>query len=444
MRISFGLEDYAFRQKDEKIPVIWDTSRIVNGHILIVGRSGSGKTTLLRRFFSQAQTQSNSVRVHVMDVHGDIDINGASRVQFSESTDFGLNPLKISEDPHFGGVRKRVQSFIATLNRTSSRVLGPKQEAALRNILMDLYAANGFYPDKPESWRLNDGVQRRFPKKFPNIEDAHRFAYAKLKQMFLGSDIKAVKALEEVNRKATALQSKLKRFNGAQNSEIEKLETEFKRVGELAIEAFTDYVENIKTGQELDSLLKYDSAEVMKSVADRLENMRATGIFKNQLPPFDSNAQIWRYDIRALSEEEKRMFVEFRLQEIFAEAVQRGPVSEIKDMICLDEAHQFFRDDEDNILNTIAKEARKFGVALICASQSPTHFSDDFIANVGTKVILGIDQMYWDGTVRKMRIEPKMLDYVVPLRTIAVQINNKADAKSQFKQVAVGKGSSND
>ena len=89
----------------------------------------------------------------------------------------------------------------------------------------------------------------------------------------------------------------------------------------------------------------------------------------------------------------------FRLEELFAEAVQRGEQKTIRDVIFLDEAHIFFDDNPDNIINTIAKEARKFGVALICISQSPTHFSEDFIAAVSTKVILGIDELYWKGSV---------------------------------------------
>jgi hypothetical protein len=77
------------------------------------------------------------------------------------------------------------------------------------------------------------------------------------------------------------------------------------------------------------------------------------------------------------------MFVEFKLQEIFSSALERGPVRReeeglLRDIMIIDEAHLFFRDDENNILNTIAKEGRKFGLGLICASQSPTHFSEDF------------------------------------------------------------------
>ena len=86
--------------------------------------------------------------------------------------------------PDFGGVRKRIQSFMSAINKTS-RKLGSKQEAALRNILYDLYAANGFYDGKPESWKLKDGVQRKYPKKHPTVEDALRFSSFKITSSFL-------------------------------------------------------------------------------------------------------------------------------------------------------------------------------------------------------------------------------------------------------------------
>jgi hypothetical protein len=443
MKIQLGLDDYANRQRNEKLPVYWDSREVVNGHILLVGKSGTGKTHTLRKFIRDgiASAHGRPARFHVMDVHGDIEIPGCSSVMFSESTDYGLNPLKINPDPSFGGIRKRTQSFLSTLNRTQSRELGTKQEAVLRNIVLDLYAANGFYADKPESWRLEDGVARRFPKKYPNIEDCYRYAYAKLKQMYLGADSKTVKVLEEVNRKTSSLQSRLKKLNNAKDEECEKLEADIAKLSDQTIEAFSEYITGIKTGQEIDTLLKYDSKDVLKSVVDRLENMKATGLFKNRLPPFDYRNPVWRYDLCALNEEEKRMFVEFCLQDLFASAMQRGPVDDIMDVMVLDEAHLFFRDDEDNIVNTIAKEGRKFGLALFCASQSPTHFSDDFVANVASKIILGIDQMFWDAAARKMRIDPKMLGYLVPQQTITAQINNKGSSKSAFRQIYVGSGS---
>lgn len=436
MKIVLGYDVLAAKE-GKKTPVVWDSERLINGHVLLVGKSGTGKTWTLRKMVSQLQRQAKSTfRVHVMDLHGDIDLEGASTVKFSESTQYGFNPLMINPDPDFGGVRKRVQFFMGALNRTS-RKLGTKQEAVLRNILVDLYAANGFMEGKPETWKIEDGVTRKYAKKHPTLEDAYKFAQFKLKSMFLGTSSKAVGALELLNKKSAQFHMKQKQVVKAAHSaeDKEKAELELKKLGEEAVALYYEYVQSIQTGLELNDLMKYDSKEVMKSVVERLENLNATGIFKSAQPPFDPEASIWRYDIKALSSDEKKMFVAFNLENIFLKAVQRGVQNDVVDIIIVDEAHNFLNDDPENILNIIAKEARKFGVGLICASQSPTHFSDDFISNVSAKIILGIDQMFWDGSVRKLKIEQKLLEWIVPHQRLVVQLNNKGETRNNFQGV---------
>ena len=61
--------------------------------------------------------------------------------------------------------------------------------------------------------------------------------------------------------------------------------------------------------------------------------------------------------------------------------------------------------------------------------QSPTHFSEDFLANVATKILLRLDEMYWDSTVRKLKIDMNTLKFIVPKKAFAVQIKT-SDAKS--------------
>lgn len=432
MKVRFGT-DSATLKSGQNAPVVWDSSRVINGHMLIMGKSGTGKTYTLKKILDQMQEQSQKgVRVHIMDVHGDIEVPGASTVKFSESTQYGFNPLMINPDPDFGGVRKKIQSFLAALNRTQMK-LGSKQEAVLRNILIDLYAANGFYEGQPKSWLLNDGVTRKFPKKYPTLGDAAKFANYKLKSMFLGTNSKAVGALEAVNRKVSQFYVKQKNLHKS-FSDLDKkaMEDDIKRTVEEAQELYNNYLNSIQTGMELTDLIKYDSKEVMKSVVERLENLNAIGIFKPEAPPFDPRCNIWRYDIRALSVDEKKLFVSFMLEAIFLLCVQRGVQDEIREIIVLDEAHNFFNDEPDNITNVISKEARKFGTAMICASQSPTHFSDDFVANVGTKIILGLDQMFWDGSVRKLKLDLAALEWIVPHYKMLIQINNKAELKNRF------------
>lgn len=439
MKIDFGV-DSAFVKQGKKETVIWDTKKVINGHMLLVGKSGTGKTYTLKKIINQLEEQSgHKIRIHIMDVHGDIDIPGASTVKFSESTQYGFNPLMINADPDFGGVRKKIQSFLAAINRTS-RKLGTKQESVLRNILLDLYAANGFYEGQPKTWKLDDGVQRKYPKKYPTLEDAYKFASFKLKAMFLGTSNKGVAYLEVLNKKVNQFYSKQKNFHKTL-SDTDKLqmEKEIEKVTEETLEVYTAYLKSIENGMELNDLMKYDSKEVMKSVVERLENLNAIGIFKSEIPPFDLDNNVWRYDIKSLSLDEKKLFVSFVLESIFLKATQNGLQDDLQEIIILDEAHNFFNDEAENITNIISKEARKFGVGLFCASQSPTHFSDDFLSNVGTKIILGLDQMFWDGSVRKLKIDQSALEWIIPHQRLVMQINNKGELRNRFLWVILNK-----
>src|SRR3546814_532129 len=145
MQIKYGIDAAAYHKNKQLKPVIWDSRTVVNSHCLMVGMSGAGKTYHLRKMISEMRqtNEGRPLRFHVFDVHGDIEIEDASSVMFSEQTQYGMNPLRVNPDPHFGGVRKKVQGFISTMNRVS-RALGTKQEACLRNILYDIYARHGF------------------------------------------------------------------------------------------------------------------------------------------------------------------------------------------------------------------------------------------------------------------------------------------------------------
>lgn len=486
MRIDFGLDARSLKIGVNN-SIIWDSQSVVNGHCLLVGMSGSGKTHRLREMIAQ-MTQSGDTlpRVHVFDVHGDIEISGASSVMFSEQTDYGLNPLRVNPDEHFGGIRKRVQAFISTINRVMHS-LGPKQESVLRNLLYDTYAARGFKIDDPSTWVIEEddghlmsdgfedrlyidvplaekeqakilgarwspdmrcwyvrtshyvGTVTRWPPKtlrrtHPCITDILRHARNILQMQFLGTGAEATVCLEAANRAAGQFQRKLmdELRRGNQGYEDEKLTEQILKAKTRAIESYEKYVASIVSGKELDNLLKYDSMMVLKSVVDRLENLEAIGIFKPTSPPFDPRVPIWHYNLKALSMEERKLFVHFRLGEILEAAMQKGERSQIEEVIILDEAHIYADDDPDNVINNIAKEARKFGLALICASQSPTHFTDDFVSSVGTKLVLGIDEMFWRGSVAKMRVTEEALAWIRPRRSMLVQIKSTTDTRSEW------------
>jgi DNA helicase HerA-like ATPase len=420
MEITFGKAELPASQKAtvgaSVVPVVWRQDEVINGHVLLAGGSGTGKTHNIRRIMrNMLSSTQHPLRIHVFDVHDDIQIGGESDIVFSESTSVGLNPLIIDDDRHTGGVRKAIQNFISTINKTS-RQLGDRQEAVLRAVMEDLYSANGFIADKPESWSLNDGVQRRYAKKHPNIDDLYRWTYFKYKQLFMGGSSKSASALDQVNKEAVKIQ-RLMKDNPSPSAE-EKLND----LKDKSIDAYTEYVQTIKTGREMDDLLKFDSKTTLKSVLDRIDNLRNGGIFRNEEPNFDRSNPVWRYRLKNLGTEEKKMFVHFRLRELYRNALKRGLQDNIVEVIILDEANMFMDADPDNIISIMANEIRKFGTALVCASQAFTHFTDDFIASSATKIVLGIDEMYWDKTCRQLQVKKEWLNWIVPRRTALISM----------------------
>lgn len=445
MKIPLGYNSALLKYEDEQNPnkslIWWDTQKLINGHVILAGKSGSGKTFTLRKLLlnilkavevEKKNSQNNiKFRVHIIDVHGDIDIGPeASTVKFSESTNYGFNPLLINKDKDFGGVRKRIQSFISSLNRTGFK-LGGNQEATLRNLLIDLYAANGIFENNPETWIISK--DSKYPRN-PTIDDLARYTENKMKSMFLGLVGKnnCTTLLEKTNRAQNKLFKKIKSTKKATNDEIDKLKEDIIKLKAEVIDNFTNYINEIDSGKEFDELLKYDSLDVMKSLSNKINNLNSIGIFKNEPPPFDINKNIWRYDIKSLDIDEKALFVSFLCETLFYKAVQRGEQNDVVEIIVLDEAHLFVNDDPRNPINTIAKEARKFGLALFAASQSLTHFSDDFLSNVSTKIILGIDQIYWSNSINKLKLTEEALKWIIFHKRILMQINNKGDVKNEF------------
>lgn len=493
MRVIFGFDDRAL-ERGAQDPVAWCEADAVNQHMLLAGKSGSGKTFTLRRIVRQITRAQRRIRVHVMDVHGDLDFDESSSVLFSESTSFGVNPLRLSSSPHYGGVRKRIQAFIEMVNDASRTPMGDRQVASLRNLLQDLFTQFGFKSDDPSTWHeepdvapangriyleipfdQKDGAKdaarkagltlqfdselrcwwtdrhegplerysrRRFGKHYPTLADAAAFAKTRLRSLTTGGGTKSTRLLEDHNKKVVAWQAKARKLAaGIGNGEdVEELRLEVEAGVDGVIETFNEYVAGIATGKELDALVRYDTMDTMRSVVNRLETIVASGIYRSTPPPFDDAKPVWRYNLTALSQTEQRMYVWARLTEIFEASRERGiaaGAAEMIDVVVVDEAHLFFVDKESNVLDRLAKEARKFGVALIAASQSPTHFSEDFLANCGTKVLLGLDSLYFDGTVRKMRIDKEILNAVIPGRVAAIQIAVRNEQAPQFRLVRV-------
>jgi hypothetical protein len=409
--------------------------KTINGHGLIIGSSGVGKTHRLR-LIAKNLAENYQARVIIVDVHGDIEIPGEQRVHFTESSKFGLNPLKINPDKNSGGVRRRIRTFLSMLKRTSV-ALGVRQEAALTRLLEDLYARNGFDPADWRTWdpRTNPNVKGRSAQHgvYPNISDLKKFTAYKLKQLKTGAGGDAFRAFNELSKAVKALNNRS--LKNASEEMHDEDDPKLEKLRHKAIETYTEAMMKMKTGDELNDLIRYSNIEVLNTVLDRVDHLDKAGIFKDHPPPMDSRSPIHVYDVHSIGRDEQKMFLEILLEELWLEAKSAGQTSRPETFIIIDEASIFVSDDPDHILNILIREARKFGIGILFASQSIHHFSEDVLANVGLKLILGVDQMFVSQMSRMLRVDAKLIDAIRPRRSALIQCKVVGDQKNEFTEI---------
>jgi len=440
MEYTFGFDMMKYKNYRKKVPIKWSSKEVVNSHFLLVGGSGMGKTYTIRQIVRELAKQSKDLKIHVIDVHGDIDIGDdvTSTVNFSETAEYGLSPLNISEDLDFGGVRKRIRQFISMLNRTS-RKLGEIQENVLSNLLYDLYKANGFLPEDPKTWSLNYDPRpySKYKKKYPSVKDLKTFTEYKLKQMMFGTGAKALHDFENVVKsvKSMNLKIKQKEKNKFDEEKQNKLQEQLTKLKETAIASYSSGLSAMENGTELNEMIRYKNVDTVQSIFIRITNLEETGIFKPKKPNFDENKPVQRYVIKSLNDSEQKMFVDVLLEELFMKAKEQGESKELKHLVVVDEAHKFTSEEAEHIMNLIAKEARKFGFGMMWSSQSFSHFGEDIISNTSTKIILGIDEMFRAASAKKLQIKEQRFKRIQPHKTAIVQIKKKGALDNEFIDV---------
>jgi hypothetical protein len=481
--------------------VYTDFDEVVNPHVMICGDSGTGKTHTLRQAIeAMVGTSPQPVRFHIFDVHGDIEIRDeiCSTVMFSESSPYGLNPLKLNPDPDYGGVRKCIQNFIniLSLSPTTGRALGPKQQDVLRNLLLDVFYMAGFDPDDPTTWIAKEakdpeglipnrvyidlpypekdlgkklaetggisltfdsnnkcwhvdryeGPITRWPRKQwgkvnPTLSSLVQYATRRREMSFTGTGQREAALLDTVHRKVRAINRQLQNStrarndNGVASSEDEKGRQDLEKAKQETIKAFSDYVSMIEHGNALESMLKYDSFESLSTVKQIIDSLNSAGIFRDTPPDFDPRKAVWRYHIKAIRADEQKFMVNVRLREIFDRAVQRGESDYVREVIVIDEGAKFVEDDDEHIVNIIALEARKFGLAIWFAYQSPTQYPDTLLSTVATNVILGLDKNNWAVSQRKLGLDQQTLGWIRPREGVVV--NRKLRGQSAQPWVRV-------
>ena len=431
-------------------PVILDTNRLINGHMLFAGMSGLGKSYQIMRLLAAAHRQG--IEIDAFDPHEELDgVPGSVAVKFSEATKAGYNPLELNTDPHTGGVRRQIALLIDMINRTS-RQLGPRQESALRNLLTDVYRARGIDADDSTTWHRGCLRERQFYDMvhardyaglrayYPILQDVISYAERKLKAITMGSDFMAVNALEKVERTATRIQAIQVKYRKADSDEeAARLEKQMASEKEKAIEAYANFIKAIETGREYQDAIKYTNRETLVSVLERLQMLLDSGVMRSN-PPEWGGAGVRVYKVGSLSDDDRKLLFYTRAQAILRECMDAGKSDRLRRIILVDEGHLYYSEDGDNPLNRIAKEGRKFGLGLVVGSQSPTHFSEDFLTNCGSVFLLGIHESYWDMAVRKLNLSKDLLLSVRPREVLLLKMREQGVESGRFVRVNVDQG----
>lgn len=450
MKHFLGLLEYTLRQQGRRSPAFYEPGQLINAHMLLCGMSGTGKSFQSARFLAAASRAG--IEVDVFDVHEEFEtLPRAAACRYSQATGFGYNPLTLDLDEHTGGVNRQVDFFVALIREVTPQ-FGTKQEGALRNLLLDTYAASGIFADNPASWRRESITERRrdelvqqrqwaeLRRFYPTLDDLKSYARRKVLALRLGGDNRCMMALDQLTRLHTRLNGAQARYGKTLNEgDRERLA---KQVGELKVrcrDMYAEVLDGMETGREVDDLLKYDSSEVLTSVVQRLELLAAAGIFRPNAPPF-KGAAVRVHQLKSLTAEQQVLFVKMRLRETFERHKAAGATRDgrrLRHVVFLDEAHKYFSRAPDDIINVIAKEGRKFGIGLWCASQQPTEFPESFLTNVGATVLLGIHSSYWKKSASMLRITEENLKFIKPKEVMAIKLQQEGQPDPAWRNIVV-------
>lgn len=129
----------------------YDPEQLPNGLIIIVGASGSGKTQTLKAVGWELTQTYPSIRLVVVDFHGDQQLPGETRYALDMESPHGINPLVIDLDTKAGG--PDLQAIATTATFKKALTMGTNQEGLFLNVLSACYHQRGIIQEDPSTWR---------------------------------------------------------------------------------------------------------------------------------------------------------------------------------------------------------------------------------------------------------------------------------------------------
>ncbi|WP_164689339.1 ATP-binding protein [Herpetosiphon llansteffanensis] len=155
---------------------------------------------------------------------------------------------------------------------------------------------------------------------------------------------------------------------------------------------YTADTKDLQTIPTIDEVLKYieirEQKQKIRNVAARCRAILEMDLFSSEAQSTSLLEQIRKglvIDLHNLMSEEHQIVVgAFVLRKLYRDMFNWGMANTIRLVVVLDEAHRLAK---DITLPKLMKEGRKYGIAVVVASQGLNDFHQDVIGNAGTKIV---------------------------------------------------------
>lgn len=392
-------------QKDKSFIFNPNSVESVNPHLLITGTSGSGKTVLLKDIIEYL----NDIHVNtlVLDFHGDMDTNMENHIEYTaRNTAFGINPFEFDYDLKNGGPKVNVDIIVQMFKKSFWPNMGALQESVLRNLLYDTYRYKGIVDEDHSTWPSEDNTDA-----LPTMDDLFE-VYTMI--LSYASQEEGSRGFTSVLDEALKYRSKI--LVSDNDKTIARYEKKIEELRERYDKQHSDFYDFIFAGKGNEvkyvnkfkiDFEKYDNKKArgaLEGLEPYIRNFSESNIFNQSIPKLVPGVN--RFDISGFTNMAKPdialFFADIFIQRVFRRAKMQGTVSlqthgkKVKTYVVVDESRIVLPTGKDktnpyHILNKIALEARKYGLGLIMASQSASHFPKELLANFYTKMILKTD-----------------------------------------------------
>jgi hypothetical protein len=413
----------------------WNPEALPNGHIVAIGASGSGKTQTLKAIaFSLHQTYPD-MQIILLDFHGDQEIIGETCYPIHMASPHGINPLVVNLDPEGGGSNLQAIQIAGILKK--SLRLGPNQEGMLIEIIKTCYLKRGIVQEQRSTWSfeppnfddIEEELNRRVATAFQDEEKKELAESICIQNLPVGKpNTSGIYFIFHQNQLIYigAARDIQKRIDG--HHHIRYLLKEHYPGEQVEIR----YYEHLSDWQELIKLENYliqihkpplnqttlrteckDSQKLKLKLAATFQY----GVFSRPQPEF--NEKLVRIDLSKLPTELRAIAAESLAWQLMNQHRLMGEISGKlpRTFLFIDEAKEMPK-KEGSACDQIIADGRKFGLALVMASQSERHLSADVIGNSSTKIVLPVDQTEVKKVSQKFRFSEKKVEALTPLTAL--------------------------